>query len=73
MTIESPCTKVCVIEPTSGFCFGCGRTGEEIGAWTGYSPEQRRAVMAGLVDRLASLSGKPGRDRRRPVFTPEEV
>jgi predicted Fe-S protein YdhL (DUF1289 family) len=55
MTIESPCTKVCVIEPKSGHCRGCGRSGEEIGGWIGFSPQQRRLVMALLPARIAAL------------------
>tara|TARA_B100001939_G_C16396900_1_gene386531 strand:+ start:64 stop:231 length:168 start_codon:yes stop_codon:yes gene_type:complete len=31
--IESPCIQVCVMDPDSGFCFGCGRTMEEIEKW----------------------------------------
>ena len=31
--IESPCIQVCVMDPDSGFCFGCGRTTEEIEKW----------------------------------------
>lgn len=57
MPIESPCNKICTIEPLSGFCRGCGRTGEEIGGWTGYSPEKRRLVMAALPARLDALTG----------------
>ncbi|WP_223998792.1 DUF1289 domain-containing protein [Aureimonas sp. SA4125] len=58
MSIESPCTKICVIEPGSGHCLGCGRSGEEIGSWMAYSPQQRRSVMALLPARIAALSGR---------------
>lgn len=53
--METPCIKICVIDPPSGFCIGCGRTGSEIGGWTGYSNGERRAIMASLPDRLARL------------------
>lgn len=54
--IETPCVKVCVVDPETGFCIGCGRTRMEIGGWLGYSPEARRAVMAELAERMASLT-----------------
>ena len=40
--IETPCVKICVVDPETGFCIGCGRTRNEIGGWLGMSPEQRR-------------------------------
>jgi predicted Fe-S protein YdhL (DUF1289 family) len=58
MAIESPCTKVCVIEPRSGHCRGCGRSDAEIGGWIAFSPQQRRDIMALLPARLATL-GEP--------------
>lgn len=63
--IESPCILVCSIDMATGFCFGCGRTRDEIGAWTLYTPERRRAVMAELPARLATVERKPRRETRR--------
>jgi uncharacterized protein len=63
--IESPCILVCAIDPATGFCFGCGRTGAEIGAWLGFSPAERRAVMAELPARLATVERRPRRETRR--------
>lgn len=65
MTIESPCILVCSIDMKTGFCFGCGRTRDEIGAWIDYSAEQRRAVMAELPARLETLERRPRRETRR--------
>jgi predicted Fe-S protein YdhL (DUF1289 family) len=62
MSIESPCTKICVIEPSSGHCRGCGRSGEEIGGWIAYSPQQRRDIMALLPARITAL-GEPATPR----------
>lgn len=53
--IETPCIKMCAVEPVRGVCLGCGRTLREIGAWTAFSPETRRAIMIALPDRLARL------------------
>lgn len=63
--IESPCILVCAIDLTSGYCFGCGRTRDEIGAWLTMTPDTRRAVMAELPARLATVERKPRRETRR--------
>jgi predicted Fe-S protein YdhL (DUF1289 family) len=60
--IETPCIKVCVVDPETEICIGCGRSRFEIGGWLGYSPEQRKSVMTELPERLASLTQ---RKRRR--------
>lgn len=66
LEIETPCIKVCVVDPETGFCIGCGRTPMEIGGWLDYSADQRRRVMAGLPDRLGSLTlGKRRKGGRR--------
>ena len=50
--IQSPCIKVCVMDPLSGLCRGCGRTLDEIGAWTTLQPSERAAIIAALDDRM---------------------
>ena len=54
--IETPCIKVCVVDPDTGFCIGCGRTRIEIGSWLGLSPAQRRDIMAELKQRVETLT-----------------
>jgi len=63
--IESPCILVCSIDMKTGFCFGCGRTRDEIAAWIGMTPEVRRAVMAELPARLETVERRPRRETRR--------
>lgn len=63
--IETPCVKVCVIEPESGLCIGCLRTREEIAAWSGFSPEARRDVMEELPTRAPRLTRRKGGARAR--------
>ncbi len=63
--IESPCILVCSIDMQTGYCFGCGRTRAEIGEWTRMSANGRRAVMAELPARLATVERKPRRETRR--------
>lgn len=46
--MESPCVKICAVDPTGKFCMGCGRTLAEIGGWTHLSDAARREIMARL-------------------------
>ena len=63
--MESPCILVCSIDDKTGYCFGCGRTREEIGAWTSYSSVERRQIMDGLPARLETVERRPRRETRR--------
>lgn len=65
MSIESPCILVCSIDIDTGYCFGCGRTRDEIAGWSGYSPETRRDLMTQLPARLETVERKPRRETRR--------
>jgi uncharacterized protein len=51
-TVSTPCVNVCVLDPLSALCIGCGRTGAEIAAWVTMSESERITVMAGLAQRL---------------------
>jgi predicted Fe-S protein YdhL (DUF1289 family) len=53
--IDSPCNKVCTVDPISALCIGCGRSLTEIEGWTRFSADERARVMAQLPQRLASL------------------
>jgi predicted Fe-S protein YdhL (DUF1289 family) len=44
-----------VIHPQTQLCEGCFRTLDEIAGWWDYAPEQKRAVLAELDDRLARI------------------
>jgi len=63
--IESPCILVCSLDPRTGFCFGCGRTRDEIASWLVLSADERRAVMANLPARLETVIRPPRRETRR--------
>lgn len=52
---SSPCVKICVIDPISRLCEGCGRTLGEIAQWAAMSEAQRLAVMALLPERMAQF------------------
>ena len=59
MSIESPCIAVCIIDPKSRLCFGCGRTLPEIARWGRMDPDERRAIMAELPARMADAGLQP--------------
>jgi predicted Fe-S protein YdhL (DUF1289 family) len=62
--IESPCILVCSIDMKTGYCFGCGRTRDEISGWIEMTPEMRREVMTLLPARLATVERRPRRETR---------
>jgi predicted Fe-S protein YdhL (DUF1289 family) len=53
--IESPCNKICAIDPISSLCVGCGRTLVEIEAWLRFTSAERAYIMADLPRRLRTL------------------
>ena len=61
LEIETPCIKVCVVDPETGFCIGCGRTRDEIAGWLGYRPNERHQIMLTLPDRVATLTQRKRR------------
>jgi predicted Fe-S protein YdhL (DUF1289 family) len=56
--MQTPCTKVCTIDPRSGLCIGCGRTLSEIAHWSTMSEAERAEVMASLPARRATQVSK---------------
>ena len=57
---ESPCVKVCVVNPETRLCIGCRRSIDEISRWARMSADERRAVIAALPGRRAGPSGRRG-------------
>jgi len=53
MSIETPCIAVCMIDPRTGLCFGCGRTLPEIARWHRIDNSERLAIMELLPARMA--------------------
>jgi uncharacterized protein len=54
MSKETPCIAVCMMDPKTKLCFGCGRTLPEIARWHRMDSAERLAVMEGLAARMAS-------------------
>ena len=55
MSIESPCIGVCRIGDR--YCLGCFRTIREIGGWSSYDDEEKRAVLAQVSERRDAAKG----------------
>ena len=53
MSIETPCIAVCMMDPRTNLCFGCGRTLAEIARWQRMESAERLAVIAQLPARMA--------------------
>jgi hypothetical protein len=53
MSKETPCVAVCMIDPRTSLCFGCGRTLPEIARWHRMDSAERHMVMAQLAARMA--------------------
>jgi predicted Fe-S protein YdhL (DUF1289 family) len=49
--MDSPCVKICAIDPATGLCSGCFRSRGEIAAWTAMTDAERRHIMAELPAR----------------------
>jgi predicted Fe-S protein YdhL (DUF1289 family) len=61
----SPCTLVCSIDLVTGYCFGCGRTRDEIAGWIDFTDLERSTVMDALPARMDTVERKPRRETRR--------
>ena len=59
MSMETPCIAVCMMDPKSKLCFGCGRTLPEIARWHRMESAERLAVMALLPARMADAGLEP--------------
>jgi predicted Fe-S protein YdhL (DUF1289 family) len=58
-SIETPCVKVCRIDPATKLCTGCWRTLDEIIGWLAMTPAERRSVMEGLPPRRQAMELQP--------------
>ncbi|MBB5049065.1 hypothetical protein HNR60_003839 [Rhodopseudomonas rhenobacensis] len=70
MSKASPCVAVCIIDPDSNLCMGCGRTIVEITGWRRLDDAARDAIMAALPDRLIETGLRP-RPPAEPALAPD--
>lgn len=55
--VESPCTRICALDPSTGYCTGCFRTLHEISYWVSYTPQERLRIMAFVETRRVAHAG----------------
>jgi uncharacterized protein len=65
MSIETPCIAVCMIDPRTNLCFGCGRTLPEIARWHRMESAERLSLMAELPARMSDAGLKRIEPTRR--------
>ncbi len=53
--VPPPCTSVCRMDATTGWCEGCLRRLEEIGLWSSMDDAARRAVWVRIGERAQTL------------------
>ena len=51
----SPCISVCQMDAHTGWCIGCLRSIEEIGAWSTNTDQDKRMVWQRIGERLEFL------------------
>lgn len=69
MTVVSPCTGVCKLDEKTGWCLGCGRSGEDMDGWHTRSEASRRLVWDQIPARLSQL----GVSCQRLPWTTEDI
>ncbi|MCX5493876.1 DUF1289 domain-containing protein [Kaistia dalseonensis] len=64
----SPCIHVCVINPATGLCKGCGRSLEQIANWSIMTDAERHRIMVYFaLQHEAGRSGDQGRAHQPPA------
>jgi len=68
--VPSPCVSVCVLDAAgTNVCVGCGRTLDEVAAWSQMTNAQRREVVARAPARLAALRARDATQERNDDAT----
>jgi predicted Fe-S protein YdhL (DUF1289 family) len=59
--IETPCVKICVVDPDTQLCIGCGRTRMEIAGWLGMAAGERHRIVEALPERMETMTLRKSR------------
>lgn len=68
----SPCVSQCQLDPVTDYCFGCGRTRNEIAIWSSAPNATKIEILAQLSDRLSKIEKRPRRVTKRAAKQLEE-
>ncbi|MEL6958707.1 MAG: DUF1289 domain-containing protein [Pseudomonadota bacterium] len=69
MNIASPCTGICKLDEDTGWCLGCGRSGEEMDGWRVQSEAARQEIWDQIPERMQKL----GVTCRRLPWTTDDI
>lgn len=56
---ETPCVAVCLMDPKTNLCLGCGRTLPEIARWGRMESAERLSIMTTLRQRMRDAGLAP--------------
>ena len=56
---ETPCVAVCLMDPKTNLCLGCGRTLPEIARWGRMESVERLSIMSTLPQRMLTAGLSP--------------
>jgi predicted Fe-S protein YdhL (DUF1289 family) len=56
---ETPCVAVCLMDPKTSLCLGCGRTLQEIARWSRMERAERLSIMSTLRRRMLDAGLTP--------------
>jgi predicted Fe-S protein YdhL (DUF1289 family) len=56
---ETPCVAVCLMDPKTNLCLGCGRTLPEIARWGRMDRAERLSIMSTLRRRMLDAGLAP--------------
>lgn len=59
---ETPCVAICMMDPKTNMCLGCGRTLPEIARWGRMESTERLSIMARLKQRMLDAGFTPIED-----------
>lgn len=56
--VPSPCVNICDLDNSGEYCLGCGRSLDEIAAWSTANDEERGVILRKLPERLSRFNPK---------------
>jgi predicted Fe-S protein YdhL (DUF1289 family) len=64
--LPSPCVSICRMDPASGFCEGCLRTLDEIGAWSRIDDAEKHRIWRAVGLRAGAGFLQPDEEQAQP-------
>ena len=71
--IDSPCIKLCTLDPTGTYCTGCYRTKTEVGTWSWMTDEEQAMTVALAETRKLAAKLDAQHDKQKPKSSARRV